>query len=277
MGHTAAVEEVEPPPRRLDEAAAERTSEIVAALGALDDDGLRSPSELPGWSRLTIACHLRYGASALARMTAGTLSGHAVAFYPEGREGQRPGTLVPDDKEDPSDVAASLAHHSEELHRLWSSLDSDRWRSQVIEPAGNADLGSVPLAQLPVLRLTEVEVHGSDLGLGLADWSDLFVRTALPTRLDWLNVRRTNHRPFDADLQGAWLLAATDGPSYRVAVRSTEVESAPAAPATPARAVIEATSRDLLALLLGRPLLRSPRITGDAAFGEAFSDAFPGP
>ena len=44
-----------------------------------------------------------------------------------------------------------------------------------------------------------------------------------------------------------------------------------------ARATIEASSRDLLALLLGRPFLSQPRLAGDVAFGEAFTAAFPGP
>lgn len=39
-----------------------RTDEVVDALGHLDRDGLRAPSSLPGWSRLTIACHLDGGA-----------------------------------------------------------------------------------------------------------------------------------------------------------------------------------------------------------------------
>jgi hypothetical protein len=41
--------------------------------------------------------------------------------------------------------------------------------------------------------------------------------------------------------------------------------------------VIAASSRDLLALLLGRPLAESPQWSGDTAFGEAFTAAFPGP
>ncbi len=277
MGHTAPVEEIEASPQQLDTAVARRTAEIVAALGALDDGALRSPSELPEWSRLTIACHLRYGAASLRTMTAGALSGQPVAYYPQGRERQRPGTLVPGDGEGPTGVVTSLTDHSNELHGLWSSLGADQWRSQVVEPVGNPDLGSTALAQLLVFRLTEVEVHGSDLGLGLADWSELFVRTALPTRLDRLNVRGANHRPFDATLEGTWLLVASDGPSYRIGVRGTEVESTPVDPGAPATAVLEATSRDLLALLLGRPLLHPLRITGDAAFGAAFTDAFPGP
>jgi hypothetical protein len=45
----------------------------------------------------------------------------------------------------------------------------------------------------------------------------------------------------------------------------------------PASAVIEASSQDLLALLLGRPFHTPPDVTGDVAFGSSFSLAFPGP
>jgi hypothetical protein len=99
----------------------------------------------------------------------------------------------------------------------------------------------------------------------------------LPMRLEWLNVRRVNHRTFDAELEGTWLLVATDGPTYRVSVNGPEVESQPAHPDSPATAVIEATSRDLLALLLGRAFHSPPVIAGDVAFGKTFSQAFPGP
>jgi hypothetical protein len=147
----------------------------------------------------------------------------------------------------------------------------------LVEPADNPDLGTVRLSDLALLRLTEVEVHGSDLDLGLEDWSDLFVTTALPTRLGGLRVRRTNHRQFDETLEGSWLLVAVDGPTFMVSVRGGVVDSHPADPGSAARAVIEATSRDLLALLLGRPGNEAPTVGGDLAFGRAFSAAFPGP
>ena len=76
--------------------------------------------------------------------------------------------------------------------------------------------------------------------------------TVLPIRLRRLSVRRTNHRPFDHSLQGTWLLNATDGPTYSVSVSGDVVESRPADPRTPATAIIEATNRDLLALLFGK-------------------------
>lgn len=254
-----------------------RSRRITESLHELGEDELLEPSELPEWSRLTIACHLRFGAEALSRMTRAAMAGHAVAYYPEGRDRQRPRTLEPLPGESPAEVVESLALRSEELYQLWSELDAGGWGVTVLEPPDKRDLGPIPLGRLPLLRLTEVEVHGTDLGLSLGDWSKLFVDTVLPMRLSWLNVRRANHRAFDTDLQGSWLLVATDGPTYRVSVDGLRVESRPASRDSQVRAVIEATSRDLLALLLGRPFVVAPAIAGDLAFGRSFSQAFPGP
>jgi Mycothiol maleylpyruvate isomerase N-terminal domain len=210
-------------------------------------------------------------------MTRFAIQNIPVAYYPEGRDRQRPQTLVPSPGESPREVVESFAQVSDELARQWSSMPSSAWEREVVEPPENPDLGHLPLSALPLLRLTEVEVHGGDLGLNLNDWSGIFVSTVLPMRLEWLNVRRANHRAFDRELVGSWLLVATDGPTYRVEVDGQEVVARPASPDTRARAVIQATSRDLLALLLGRMLLAPPVITGDLEFAEAFSRAFPGP
>ena len=101
--------------RRVADAVIQRTRNIVESLSGLDDDELQGPSGLPEWSRLTIACHLRFGAGTLSRMTRSALQGVPVAYYPEGREVQRGGTLVPLAGESPQDVVNSLARLSEEL------------------------------------------------------------------------------------------------------------------------------------------------------------------
>ena len=210
-------------------------------------------------------------------MMRSAVQGLPVAYYPEGREVQRPRTLVPLPGESPLGVVESLARLSEELNQEWSALDPAGWGVDVVEPPENRDLGPVPLRHLPLLRLTEVEVHGTDLGLNLGEWSEIFISTVLPMRLEWLNIRRANHRAFDAKLEGSWLLVATDGPTYKVSVDGPNVESQAAGPNTQARAVIEATSRDLLALLLGRSPHTPPVMMGDIAFARSFSRAFPGP
>ncbi len=254
-----------------------RTTEIVAALGGLDDTGLDAPSELAGWSRLTIACHLRYGAQSLHRMTVDARAGRPASYYPAGRLGQRPGTLVATAGETPGDVVESLDAESRRLTRAWSQPVGADWAVMVTEPDDNPDLGPLPLVRLALMRLTEVEVHGCDLGLGLGGWSEIFVDAALPFRLDWLNRRRANHREFDAGLMGSWLLIATDGPITQITVSGTGVRSVPARRDTPATATIEGSSRDILALLLGRPTTMPLARGGDISFANAFSRALPGP
>jgi maleylpyruvate isomerase len=258
-----------------------RTIGIVEALSELDEQDLAAPSGLRGWSRLTIACHLRYGAealsamSAMSAMTEATRSGRSASFYPEGRAHQRPHTLRPNKGEPPGDVSTSLARSSDALSQLWSTLTDEDWNLRLREPVGNPDLGPVTLSRLALLRLTEVQVHGSDLGLTLNDWSPLFIELALPMRLDRRNVRNVDQRTSDLDLEGSWLLVALDGPTYLFTAAKGAVECAPASPTTPARATVEATSRDLLALLLGRPFSRPPRITGDVAFWASLLNGLP--
>jgi hypothetical protein len=210
-------------------------------------------------------------------MTLDALAGKLTSYYPEGRAQVRPGTLTPGQGESPSDVVESFVHQSMELQHIWASLPDSAWNVMVHEPEENPDLGSLSLMRLPLTRLTEVEVHGSDLALGLSEWSELFVELALPFRLEWLNVRRTNHREVDDQLWGSWLLAATDGPTYLITVTSEMVRSSLADPTDPALAVVEGSSRDILALLLGRPSSKPMRITGDRAFAISFNKAFPGP
>lgn len=267
-------------PSLLDALAA-RSQAVAGALQGLDDDGLQQPSLLPGWSRLTIACHLRFGARTLQRMTDDALAGRPAAFYPDGRTAQRDTTLRPDPGEDATAVVASLAAESQQLQARWEALVGEEWTTPVREPAANADLGTSPLTRLALLRLTEVEVHGSDLGVGLPAWSDTFVDLALPFRLWWLAVRRP---PGGAEgVSGAWTFQATDHAlSAHVTLHEGVAECAfsvdPPAPASDDRqAVIRGSRRDLLALLLGRELDRRLEIDGDRDHAAAFKRAFPGP
>ena len=238
------------------------TAEVVAALAATDLD---APSLLPGWSRLTVACHLRYGAEALRWMTGDALAGLPTSYYPDGREAQRPMTLAPRRDESSADVVASLRKESEALHDLWRTVKD--WAVPVVEPPDNPDLGPVELRRLALTRLTEVEVHGTDLGVGLGPWSEVFVRRVLQMRLEWLNSRRSNHRDVDTTTHASWLLVATDMTvSHVVTVDGPTVVSHSG---DTADATIRGTGAELLALLLGR---------APAGFApDNFSRALPGP
>jgi hypothetical protein len=146
-----------------------RSRTIAHSLRALSEDELHQHSELPEWSRLNLVCHLRFGAEALIRMTGSAIQDIPVAYYPEGRDRQRPQTLVPKPGESPQEVVESFAQLSGELAVQWSCLPSAAWDRDIVEPPENPDLGRLPLPILPPLRLTEVEVQGGDLGLNLTD------------------------------------------------------------------------------------------------------------
>ena len=242
------------------QALARATDDLCDALAGAELD---APSLLPGWSRRTIACHLRYGAEALRQMSLDALAGRPASYYPLGRDAQRPSTLEPRGPDD--DVVASLRQRSAELHDTWSTVSD--WSIVVREPADDPDLGEIPLRRLLLARLAEVEVHGTDLGLGLGPWSGAFVSEVLPMRLEWLGTRRSNHRPVDESIVASWLLRATDAPlSWRIDVDGPAVRSAPSTDAAGA-IVVERPAADLLALLLGR--LDDPP--------AGFAAALPGP
>jgi len=243
------------------------TATLIRSVARISESGPQDASHLPGWSRLTIVCHLRYGAQALVWMTDDAIAGRPTSFYPRGRAEQRSATLRPEPGESPLDVVASLKAASAALDERWRRVTD--WTVAVTEPSDNRSLGTVSLGHLALLRLTEVEVHGTDLGVGLGPWSDVFVREALPMRLAWLTTRRSNHRPVPDDLHRSWLLTATDGgPTTLLAVDGALVTSTPASPEDRADVVVRATSRELLALLLGR---------SDLAVASEFNTAFPGP
>jgi len=154
------------------------------------------------------------------------LAGKATSFYPDGRSRQRPATLAAHPGETGPAVVRSLQRESERLFESWRSLSAPQWETVVEEPAGNSDLGQTTLGLLALLRLNEVEVHGTDLDVGLEDWSEVFVSHALPVRLEWLMTRRSNHRDVDTEIQGSWLLVARDGVSTLVSADGPRVSVA---------------------------------------------------
>jgi len=255
-----------------------RTDELIGAARALSDDDLERPSGLPGWSRLTILCHLRFGATMTARMTRATIDGQPTAFYPEGRELQRPRTLRPAPGESPRQVIASLAQLSLELADVWVGCSAGVWDQPTRDSDNGGRLPRMPLTvgDLALLRFTEVEVHGSDLGIGLRDWSTEFVEATLPRRVSWLGRRTPPRLHESASLPMTWILAATDGPSYSVRIEPDTQTSAEVVPFTAAaHHRIEGTSRALLAVILGR-LEAHDRRADDPAIAS-FRQTFPGP
>jgi hypothetical protein len=211
-------------------------------------------------------------------MTLATIGGQPTTFYPEGRATQRPTTLRPAAGESSRQVVESLAEQSAELANVWAGLAQTEWVRPVVDSNDRDGLRRVPLTigDLTLLRLTEVEVHGTDLDIGLRDWSTEFVEAALPRRISWLGRRTPPILDESPELPMTWLLAASDGPSYLVAIdRDGQTTAEVATLDAPAQHRIHGASRELLAMILGRGVsqeLRSP-----AAAISSFQRTFPGP
>lgn len=249
-----------------------RTAEVVAALELVGAAGLAAPTRLPGWTALHVACHLRFGAESTLRMLLAALHDEPCSRYPAGRPRQRPTTLEPHPGEEGAAVVGSLAATSAALQQVLTDLRPDDWERRV-RPAKVDDPEDLTVYGLLVLRSTEVEVHGTDLDLGLPGWSDAFVAAALPFRL-----ARLDRRWPVGDLTGSWLLLPRGGPTWLVNARigaaaAREVEGA----LPPVDARIEGEPRDVLALLLGRQAWDRLEVAGDVEVGHRFATAFPGP
>jgi hypothetical protein len=229
---------------------------------------LDQPSALDGWSRLMVLAHLRYVASAMRRITTAALVGRSEPMYPGGRANLRPKTIVPATGESADALVSSLNDETTMLDDLWQSLSIPDWQRRIDEP----DHGTMPLSKLLVLRLTETEVHGSDLALAaLGPWDELFVEATLPLRLAWLDRPDTDH-----SVVGSWMLS--DGAEqWLVVAEEGGVRAYHAAADSCADCRLSASRRDLLALLLGRPTVGTIEVSGDVDLANAFKRVFPGP
>ena len=229
---------------------------------------LGQPSALDGWSRLMVLAHLRYVASAMRRITTAALVGRSEPMYPGGRANVRPKTIVPAVGESAEALVASLHDETTMLDNLWQSLSIDDWQRRIDEP----DHGTMPLSKLLVLRLTETEVHGTDLGFAaLVAWDELFVEVTLPLRLAWLDRPDTDH-----SVVGSWMLSDA-AEQWLVVAEDGDVRAYHADADTRADCRLTASRRDLLAFLLGRRTVGTMELSGDIDLANAFKRAFPGP
>jgi maleylpyruvate isomerase len=208
---------VEEATKRLEQTAAETT-----------DDQARAPSQLPDWSRGHVLTHLARNADGLRNLLVWARTGVETAQYPsvqarndgiEAGAGRRAAELA-------ADIAESAAQFAAEAARL-SGAD---WTVQVAGVRGSGHPAWFTLWR----RLSEVEIHHVDLGLGYrpADWPEQFSSQCLDLVAD---------RFSGPDCVAALLVSTDDGAEYRIGP-----------PGQPATVTVTGQTRELLAWLIGR-------------------------
>lgn len=148
-------------------------------LGRIDDDAVRGPSRLPGWTVGHLLTHLARNADGHIRILEGAVRGEHLQQYAGGVQGRE------------ADIEAGSGRSAQELiddvvdtfvrlERVWGAMTPDAW-----DGYGMAGDEVRPCRQLPFFRWREVEVHHVDLGAGYepADWPEDYVAIELRAAL----------------------------------------------------------------------------------------------
>jgi maleylpyruvate isomerase len=193
--------------RRDLEGAADAHRRLLARIDTVDDDTLRRPSLLPGWTIGHVLAHLARNADSHVRMLDAGERGEVADQYDGGAAGRE--AEIERDATTPAAVlVADLRAATEALERCWAATTARGWAGE-----GRTLVGVVPLADLPFRRWREAEVHHVDLGLGATPegWPAAYVRLELH-RMEMLWAAR---RPMGLTTLPPAALAAA--PAHRLA------------------------------------------------------------
>ena len=180
---------------------------LLAAADRVSDEGVRSPSRLPGWTIAQVLSHLARNADGHARRLEGALHGEDLARYTGGST-QREADINEGVRRSAEELRADLDRSQRRLELIWDQSVAAGWP--------HADLlgdDHWPTTHSPARRLREVEMHHVDLGLDYeaSDWPEEYVEWDLPLLLATVpsRVRRTG----DAHALLAWLSGRQPMPS----------------------------------------------------------------
>lgn len=207
----------------------EATQRLLGATIAVSDEDWQEPVALPGWTRAHVATHLARNADAMRRLAGNAMHGTDDPMYPGDRDeeiergSERTGLELQIDL----DTSAGL------LNDCFDQVSAEAWS----RPVALADGSLLPLAQLPLARLFEVEVHHVDLRIGhtMDDIDDEIAGWLL----QWA-VLRMQHKRARLDVR----ISSTAGHLFEFG--------------NPALAAVSGTPQSLLAWLTGRPGAEAP-------------------
>ena len=144
---------------------------LVRTVDGLPDEAYAEPSLLPGWSRAHVVAHLTLNAEGLAGVLHGAHLGRPQSMYasPERRDS------------DIADLATAPPSELRERHLAGTALFSEAmaamheadWDGRFERTPGGPGFA---LANVPLMRVREVEIHHADLAAGYAaaDWPEAF-------------------------------------------------------------------------------------------------------
>lgn len=175
---------------------------LERALEPLTDADVQAPSRLEGWTRGHVLAHLAHKTGSHIWLIGGAEAGEVRHQYPAGYAHAQADVEAGSGRP-ASELRADLSQSFLDLEAAWERLADDRWKHE-----GICVPGPRTMVDIVFRHLRDVEVHHVDLDIGLsvADWSDVFVGSELPKRVAGLPQRA------DRASLLAWLLGRAEPP-----------------------------------------------------------------
>jgi maleylpyruvate isomerase len=150
---------------------------LIADLAELDDEAVRAPSLLPGWSRGHVLTHLARNAASNTGIFLAAQQGDVVAQYPGGPE-QRINDIEAGAGRSAAEVAIDVEAAIVALEAAWASTSDEVWESG---RGRSGSQGEMPLSEWVFSRWRETDVHHADLRLEYSwmRWPSAYVREDL--------------------------------------------------------------------------------------------------
>jgi maleylpyruvate isomerase len=145
--------------------AVQRINDTVAGV---DEDAVRAPSALPGWSRGHVITHVANFSEAMTRQVHEALQGRLIEVYDGGRPG-RDAAIEAGAGRSADELKEHLLQATSGLVAAWEKVGPDDWERPIVHRDSNLAAGSYS-------SWRELAVHTVDLALEPTadDWSTEF-------------------------------------------------------------------------------------------------------
>jgi maleylpyruvate isomerase len=152
------------------------TERLLDAVARLNDQDVRGPSRLPGWTRGHLLTHIARSGEALCNLLRWARTGVETPAY--ASQEARDKDIEDGAGRPAAELLADVSQSAAAFREAVVQMPDEAW--EVVIPALN--MPEFPVEQVLVRRLNEVVLHHTDLdiGYGPPDWPGAFAQMKLP-------------------------------------------------------------------------------------------------
>lgn len=132
----------------------------------------------PDWTIGHTLSHIALNAEAFARVAEGLAAGQVGSMYPTSES--RAEAIEAGAHRSAQEILAHCQDSNADFLAIWATLTAEQREGQANRTPGTP---TFPATNIPLARLREIEVHGSDTGLlalTISQWSSAYVDIDLP-------------------------------------------------------------------------------------------------